>query len=147
MSKFIIALNEDVETLDSEQYDTLKDAKDVAIEILKELKKSNSKDPTYFEDEVSGYLDDEENPIDDLTILEVTPAVFPDFGFMIFNGLEDYSMDDGNPDDEWPEITNKDQYELNGIVAKWLTDKGYTPNWYNVVHSYQVEAQHDTRTD
>ncbi|WAE46390.1 hypothetical protein OUY26_12935 (plasmid) [Levilactobacillus brevis] len=146
MSKFVIVLNEDAE-IDGEQYDTLEEAKSVATNILKQLHGDSPKSLDDFEDEVCGHLYDEKDSVDSLTILEVTPAVFPDFGFMIFNGLEDYSMDEGNPDDEWPEITNKDQDELNGLVAKWLTDKGYTPNWYNVVHSYQVEAQHDTRTD
>ncbi|MDN6524711.1 MAG: hypothetical protein L0K88_05125 [Lactiplantibacillus plantarum] len=147
MSKFVIALNEDVEMLDGEQYDTLEQAKSVATNILKQLHGNSPSSLDDFEDEVCGYLDDEEYPIDDLTILEVNPAVFPDFGYMIFDGLENYSIEDGNPDDEWPEATNKEQTELNELVAKWLTDKGYTPNWYNEVNSYQVEAQHDTRTD
>ena len=146
MSKFVIVLNEDAE-IDGEQYDTLEQAKSVATNILNQLHGDSPRSLDDFEDEVCGHLYDEKDSVDSLTILEVSPAVFPDFGFMIFNGLEDYSMDEGNPDDEWPEITNKDQDELNGLVAKWLTDKGYTPNWYNVVHSYQVEAQHDTRTD
>lgn len=145
MSKFIIALNEDVETLDSEQYDTLKDAKDVAIAILKELQKSNSKDPTYYEDEVSGYLDDEDNPIDDLTILEVTPASLPDLGYWIFDSLDDWCMSEGGQEDYLDGVTSKESNELNELVTSWLTSKGYTPNWFNTVKTYLVslEAQHD----
>lgn len=145
MSKFIIALNEDVETLDSEQYDTLKDAKDVAIAILKELQKSNSKDPTYYEDEVSGYLDDEDNPIDDLTILEVTPASLPDFGYMIFDNLDDWRMSEGGQEDYLDGVTDKESNELNELVTSWMKSKGYTPNWFNIEKTYLVslEAQHD----
>ena len=142
MSKFVIVLNEDAE-IDGEQYDTLEEAKSVATNILNQLNGNSSSSLDDFEDEVCGYLDDEEDSIDNLTILEVTPAVFPDFGYMIFDGLEDYSMDEGNPDDEYPDATNKEQEELNTLVAKWLTNKGYTPNWFNVEHSYQVEAQHE----
>lgn len=143
MSKFVIALNEDVEMLDGEQYDTLEQAKSVATNILKQLHGDSPSSLDDFEDEVCGYLDDEDDRIDTLTILEVTPAVFPDFGYMIFDGLEDYSMDEGNPDDEYPDATNKEQEELNTLVTKWLTNKGYTPNWFNVEYSYQVEAQHE----
>jgi len=142
MRKFVIVLNEDAE-IDGEQYDTLEEAKSVATNILNQLNGNSSSSLDDFEDEVCGYLDDEEDSIDNLTILEVTPAVFPDFGYMIFDGLEDYSMDEGNPDDEYPDATNKEQEELNTLVAKWLTNKGYTPNWFNVEHSYQVEAQHE----
>lgn len=142
MSKFVIVLNEDAE-IDGEQYDTLEEAKSVATNILKQLHGDNPRSLDDFEDEVCGYLDDEEDPIDNLTILEVNHAVFPDFGYMIFDGLEDYSMNEGNPDDEYPDATNKEQDELNTLVTKWLTNKGYTPNWFNVEHSYQVEAQHD----
>jgi len=142
MSKFVIVLNEDAE-IGGEQYDTLEEAKSVATNILNQLNGNSSSSLDDFEDEVCGYLDDEEDSIDNLTILEVTPAVFPDFGYMIFDGLEDYSMDEGNPDDEYPDATNKEQEELNTLVAKWLTNKGYTPNWFNVEHSYQVEAQHE----
>jgi len=142
MSKFVIVLNEDAE-IGGEQYDTLEEAKSVATNILNQLNGNSSSSLDDFEDEVCGYLDDEEDSIDNLTILEVTPAVFPDFGYMIFDGLEDYSMDEGNPDDEYPDATNKEQEELNTLVTKWLTNKGYTPNWFNVEHSYQVEAQHE----
>jgi len=142
MSKFVIVLNEDAE-IGGEQYDTLEEAKSVATNILNQLNGNSSSSLDDFEDEVCGYLDDEEDSIDNLTILEVTPAVFPDFGYMIFDGLEDYSMDEGNPDDEYPDATNKEQEELNTLVAKWLTNKGYTPNWFNVEHSYQVEEQHE----
>lgn len=142
MSKFVIVLNEDAE-IGGEQYDTLEEAKSVATNILNQLNGNSSSSLDDFEDEVCGFLDDEEDSIDNLTILEVTPAVFPDFGYMIFDGLEDYSMDEGNPDDEYPDATNKEQEELNTLVAKWLTNKGYTPNWFNVEHSYQVEAQHE----
>lgn len=142
MSKFVIVLNEDAE-IDGEQYDTLEEAKSVATNILNQLNGDSSSSLDDFEDEVCGYLDNEEDSIDNLTILEVTPAVFPDFGYMIFDGLEDYSMNEGNPDDEYPDATNKEQEELNNLVTKWLTDKGYTPNWYNLVHSYLVEAQNE----
>lgn len=140
MSKFVIVLNEDAE-INGEQYDTLEEAKSVATKILKQLHDDSSKSIDDFEDVVCGFLDDEEDSIDYLTILEITPAVFPDFGYMIFDGLEDYSMNEGNPDDEWPEATNEDQNELNELVSKWLTDKGYTPNWFNEVNSYLVEVQ------
>ena len=145
MSKFIIALNEDVEMLGSEQYDTFKDAKDVAIEILKELKKSNSKYPTYYEDEVSGYLDDDDNHIDDLTILEVTPDSLPDFGYWIFDNLDDWCMSEGGPEDYLDGVTDKESNELNELVTSWMKSKGYTPNWFNTVKTYLVslEAQHD----
>jgi len=142
MSKFVIVLNEDAE-IGGEQYDTLEEAKSVATNILNQLNGNSSSSLDDFEDEVCGYLDDEEDSIDNLTILEVTPAVFPDFGYMIFDGLEDYSMDEGNPDDEYPDATNKEQEELNTLVTKWLTNKGYTAYWFNVEHSYQVEAQHE----
>lgn len=142
MSKFVIVLNEDAE-IDGEQYDTLEEAKSVATNILNQLHGDSSSSLDDFEDEVCGHLYDEKDSVDSLTILEVTPAVFPDFGYMIFDGLEDYSMDEGNPDDEYPDATNKEQEELNTLVTKWLTNKGYTPNWFNVEHSYQVEVQHD----
>lgn len=147
MSKFVIALDEDVEMLDGEQYDTLEEAKSVATNILNQLHGDSSSSLDDFADEVCGYLDDEDDRINTLTILEVTPAVFPGFGYMIFDDLEDYSINEGNPDDEYPDATNKEREELNNLVTKWLTDKGYTPNWFNVEHSYQVEAQNDTRTD
>lgn len=140
MSKFVIVLNDDVEMLDGEQYDSLNEAKSVATKILKQLHGDSPRSLDDFEDEVCGNLYDDEDPIDDLTILEINPAVFPDFGYMIFDGLEDYSMNEGNPDDDYPNATNKEQDELNKLVAKWLTDKGYTPNWFNIEHSYQVEA-------
>ncbi|ATU71365.1 hypothetical protein CT113_14030 [Levilactobacillus brevis] len=98
MSKFAIVLNDDVEMLNGEQYDTLKEAKSVATNILKQLHGDNSRSLDDFEDEVCGNLYDEKDSVDSLTVLKVTPAVFPDFGFMIFNGLEDYSMDEGNPE-------------------------------------------------
>jgi len=83
MSKYVIALADDVEILDGEQYDTLDDAKDVATAILKQLSSDTSKTIDDFEDEVCGYLDDEDETVDNLTILEITPACFPDFGYMI----------------------------------------------------------------
>jgi len=138
MSKYVIALADDVEILDGEQYDTLDDAKDVATAILKQLSSDTSKTIDDFEDEVCGYLDDEDETVDNLTILEITPACFPDFGYMIFDGLEDYSISEGNIDEEYPEATNKEQEELNELVTKWMTDKGYTPNWYNVGETYLV---------
>ena len=89
MSKYVIALNEDVEILDGEQYDTLEEAKDVATKILKQINSEESKSLDDFEDEVCGYLYDEDEIVDNLTILEITPACFPDFGYMIFGGLAD----------------------------------------------------------
>lgn len=142
MSKFVIALDDNAE-INGEQYGTLEEAKSVATNILKQLHGDSPRSLDDFEDEVCGHLYDEKDSVDSLTILEVTPAVFPNFGYMIFDGLEDYSMDEGNPDDEYPDATNKEQEELNNLVAKWLTNKGYTPNWVNVEHSYQVEAQHE----
>jgi len=138
MSKFVIALYEDVEILDGEQYDTLDDAKGVATSILKQLSSDTSKTIDDFEDEVCGYLDDEDETVDNLTILEITPACFPDFGYMVFDGLADYSISEGNIDEEYPEATNKEQEELNELVTKWMTDKGYTPNWYNIGETYLV---------
>lgn len=141
MSKFVIALYEDVEMIDGEQYDTVEEAKAVATKILKELHDDTSKTIDDFEDEVCGYLDDEDETVDNLTILEITPACSPDFGYMILDGLEDYSISEGNIDEEYPEATNKEQEELNELVTKWMTDKGYTPNWYNIESSYLVTAE------
>lgn len=141
MSKYVIALNEDVEFLDGEQYDTLEEAKGVATEILKQLISDTSKNIDDFEDKVCGYLDDEEKIIDNLTILEINPAGFPDLGDIIFDGLADYSISEGNIDEEYPEATIKEQDELNELVTKWLTDKGYTPNWYNTESVCLVELE------
>jgi len=141
MSKYVIALNEDVEFLDGEQYDTLEEAKGVATEILKQLISDTFKNIDDFEDKVCGYLDGEEKIIDNLTILEVNPACFPDFGDIIFDGLADYSISEGNIDEEYPEATIKEQDELNELVTKWLTDKGYTPNWYNTESVCLVELE------
>jgi len=138
MSKYVIALADDVEILDGEQYDTLDDAKDVATAILKQLSSDTSKTIDDFEDEVCGYLDDEDEIIENLTILEINPACFPDFGYMILDGLADYSISEGNIDEEYPEATSKEQEELNELVTKWMTDKGYTPNWYNIGETYLV---------
>ena len=138
MSKYVIALNEDVEILDGEQYDTLDAAKGVATTILKQLNSDTSKTIDDYEDEVCGYLDDEDEIIENLTILEINPACFPDFGYMIFDGLADYSISEGNIDEDYPEATNKEQDELNELVTKWMTDKGYTPNWYNIGETYLV---------
>lgn len=137
MSKFIITTYKDVEILVGNKYNTLEEAKQVATEILKQLKNDKSKSINDFPDEVfcMGY----KGPVDNLIILEITPACFPDFGYMIFDGLADYSISEGNPDEEYPEATIKEQDELNELVTKWMTDKGYTPNWYNVEHSYLVE--------
>jgi len=107
MSKFVIALYEDVEILDGEQYDTLDDAKGVATSILKQLSSDTSKTLDDYEDLVCGYLADEDETVDSLTILEITPACFPDFGDMIFDGLADYSISEGNIDEEYPEATGK----------------------------------------
>jgi len=141
MSKYVIALNEDVEFLDGEQYDTLEEAKGVATEILKQLISDTFKNIDDFEDKVCGYLDGEEKIIDNLTILEVNPACFPDFGDIIFDGLADYSISEGNIDEEYPEATIKEQDELNELVTKWLTDKGYTPDWYNTESVCLVELE------
>lgn len=141
MSKYVIALNEDVEFLDGEQYDTLEEAKGVATEILKQLISDTFKNIDDFEDKVCGSLDGEEKIIDNLIILEITPACFPDFGDMIFDGLADYSISEGNPDEEYPEATIKEQDELNELVTKWLTDKGYTPSWYNTESVCLVELE------
>jgi len=139
MSKYVIALNEDVEILDSKQYDMLEEARQVATEILKQLKNDKSKSISDFSDEVfcMGY----KGPVDNLIILEITPACFPDFGYMIFDGLGDYSISEGNPDEEYPEVTIKEQDELNELVTKWMTNKGYTPNWYNVEQTCLVELE------
>lgn len=145
MSKFVIALTDDVEILDGEQYDTLEEAKGVATKILKQM---NSDEPTSlddFEDEVCGYLNDEDETADSLTILEITPACFPDFGDMIFDGLADYGISEGNIDEEYPEATNKEQDELNELVTKWMTDKGYIPNWYIVENLCLVELEEKTK--
>ena len=141
MSKFVIALYEDVEMIDGEQYDTVEEAKAVATKILKELHDDTSKTIDDFEDEVCGYLDDEDETADNLTILEITPACFPDFGYMILDGLEDYSISEGNPDEDWPEATNKEVDELNDLVSNWMKNKGYTPNWYNIEKSYLVGTE------
>lgn len=138
MSKYVIALNEDVEILDGEQYDTLDAAKIAATTILKQLNSDTSKTIDDFEDEVCGYLYDDAETVDDLTILEITPACFPDFGYIIFDGLEEYSISEGNIDEEYPEATSKEQEELNELVTKWMTEKGYTPNWYNIGETYLV---------
>jgi len=138
MSKYIIALNEDVEILDGEQYDTLDVAKGVATTILKQLNSDTSKTIDDFEDEVCGYLYYYAEIVDNLTILEITPACFPDFGYMILDGLADYSISEGNIDEEYPEATSKEQEELNELVTKWMTEKGYTPNWYNIGETYLV---------
>lgn len=141
MSKFVIALDEDVEILDGEQYDTLDDAKGVATTILKQLSSDTPKTIDDFEDEVCGYLDDKDETVDNLMILEITPACFPDFGDMILDGLENYSISEGNPDEDWPGATNKDVNELNELVANWMRSKGYTPNWYNIVKSCLVGTE------
>jgi len=138
MSKYVIALNEDVEILDGEQYDTLDAAKGAATTILKQLNSDTSKTIDDFEDEVCGYLYDDAEIVDNLTILEITPACFPDFGYMILDGLADYSISEGNIDEEYPEATSKEQEELNELVTKWMTEKGYTPNWYNIGETYLV---------
>jgi len=58
MSKYVIALNEDVEILDGEQYGTLEEAKSVATAILEQLNSDTSKAIGDFEDRVCGYLDE-----------------------------------------------------------------------------------------
>ncbi|AUV60022.1 hypothetical protein HOU39_gp087 [Lactobacillus phage Iacchus] len=141
MSKYVIALNEDVEILDGEQYDTLDDAKGVATSILKQLSSDTSKTLDDYEDLVCEYLADEDETVDSLTILEITPACFPDFGDMILDGLADYSISEGNIDEEYPEATSKEQDELNELVTKWMTEKGYTPNWYNTESVCLVELE------
>lgn len=138
MSKFVIALTDDVEILDGEQYDTVEEAKAVAAKILKELHDDSSKTIDDYDDEISGRLYDEDERIDTLTVLEITSASFPDFGYMIFDGLEDYSISEGNPDEAWPGATNKDSDELNDLVSVWMKDKGYNPNWYNIGETYLV---------
>ena len=138
MSKFVIAVDEDVEMIDGEQYNTVEEAKAVATEILKELHDDSSKTIDDYDDEISGRLCDEDERIDTLMVLEITPASFPDFGYMIFDGLENYSIDEGNPDEDWPEAPNKDVDELSVLVANWMISKGYTPNWYNIVKSCLV---------
>jgi len=142
MSKYVIALNEDVEFLYGEQYDTLEEAKGVATEILKQLISDTSKNIDDFEDKVCGYLDDEEKIIDNLTILEINPAGFPDLGDMIFEGLEDYCVSEGDLDENYPEgVTSEELVELNGLATKWLTDKGYTPSWYDTESVCLVELE------
>jgi len=141
MSKFVIAVDEDVEMIDGEQYNTVEEAKTVATKILKELRDGKSKFPDDYEDLVCGYLNVEDEHIDTLTILEINQASFPDFGYMIFDGLEDYSISEGNPDEEWPEATNKEVDELNDLVSNWMKNKGYTPNWYNIGKSYLVSTE------
>jgi len=144
MSKFVIAVDEDVEMIDGEQYNTVEEAKTVATKILKELRDGKSKFPDDYEDYedlVCGYLNVEDKHIDTLTILEINQASFPDFGYMIFDGLEDYSISEGNPDEEWPEATNKEVDELNDLVSNWMKNKGYTPNWYNIGKSYLVGTE------
>lgn len=141
MSKFVIAVDEDVEMIDGEQYDTVEEAKVIATKILKELHDDSSKTIDDFEDEVCGYLDDEDETVDNLTVLEITPACFPDFGDMIFDGLADYSISEGNIDEEYPEATNKEVDELNDLVSNWMKNKGYTPNWYNIGKSYLVGTE------
>ena len=141
MIKFVIAVDEDVEMIDGEQYDTVEEAKVVATKILKELHDDSSKTIDDFEDEVCGYLDDEDETVDNLTVLEITPACFPDFGDMIFDGLADYSISEGNIDEEYPEATNKEVDELNDLVSNWMKNKGYTPNWYNIGKSYLVGTE------
>lgn len=145
MSKYVIALTDDVEILDGEQYDTLEEAKSVATSILKQLSSDTPKNLDDYEDLVCGYLADEDETVDSLTILEITPACFPDFGDMIFDGLADYSISEGNIDEEYPEATNKEQDELNELVTKWMTDKGYTPNWYIVEKLCLVELEEKTK--
>lgn len=141
MSKFVIALYEDAGMIDGEQYDTLEEANSVAVKILKELQDDTSKNIDDYDDEISGNLCDENEDIDTLTVLEVTPAVFPNFGYMVFDGLENYGISEGNPDEEWPEATNKDVDELNELVANWMRNKGYTPNWYNIGKTYLVSVE------
>lgn len=146
MSKFVIALTDDVEILDGEQYDTLEEAKGVATKILKQLNSDTSKNIDDFEDKICGYLDDGDEIIDNLTILEINPAGFPDFGDMIFDGLEDYCVSEGNLDENYPEgVTNEELVELNELVIKWLTDKGYTPSWYIVEKLCLVELEEKTK--
>jgi len=60
---------------------------------------------------------------------------------MIFDGLSEYSISEGNIDEEYPKTTNKEQDELNELVTKWMTDKGYTPNWYIVEKPCLVELE------
>lgn len=145
MSKYVIALTDDVEILDGEQYDTLEEAKSVATSILKQLSSDTPKTLDDYEYLVCGYLADKDETVDSLTILEITPACFPDFGYMIFDGLADYSISEGNIDEEYPEATNKEQDELNELVTKWMTDKGYTPNWYIVENLCLVELEEKTK--
>jgi len=141
MSKFVIAVDEDVEMIDGEQYNTVEEAKAVATKILKELHDDSSKTIDDYDDEISGCLCDGDERVDTLTVLEITQASFPDFGYMIFDGLEDYSISEGNPDEEWPEATNKEVDELNDLVSNWMKNKGYTPNWYNIGKSYLVGTE------
>lgn len=142
MSKFIITTYKDVEILVGEQHDTLEEAKGVATAILKQLISDTSKTIDDFEDEVCGYLDDEDEIIDNLTILEINLACFPDFGDMIFEGLADYCVSEGDLDENYPEgVTSEELVELNELVTKWLTDKGYTPSWYNTEYVCLVELE------
>jgi len=146
MSKFIIAVDEDVEMIDGKQYDTLEEAKTVAARVLKRLQDDNYKtiaEISEYDDEISGRLYDEDEHIDKLVVLEINPATLPDFGYMIFDGLEDYSISEGNPDEEWPGATIKDVDELNDLVSAWMKDKGYNPNWYNIGETYLVSAEGD----
>jgi len=142
MSKYVIALTDDVEILDGEQYDTLEEAKSVATAILEQLNSDTSKTIDDFEDRVCGYLDEEDEIIDNLTILEINPACLPDFGDMIFEGLEDYCVSEGDLDENYPEgVTSEELVELNGLATKWLTDKGYTPSWYDTESVCLVELE------
>ncbi|ETF12895.1 hypothetical protein N654_0643 [Lactiplantibacillus plantarum 4_3] len=141
MSKFIIALNEDVETLGSKQYDTLEEAKSVAAEILKELHSNIFKIPNGFEDKVSGYLDEYGAPFYTLTILEATPATLPNLGDMILNGLDDWRIDEGGLGDWLDDVTNKEIDELNNLATNWIKSKGYMPNWFNIGKSYLVSLE------
>ncbi|MCM6819779.1 hypothetical protein [Pediococcus pentosaceus] len=149
MSKFIISLDEFVEKIGNKQYETLKkyntleQSKKAATEILVKLHDDSSKSykdfgvlPCYLLD---GYH------ISNLTILEVTPALLPDFGDVIFKNLDKWSSSECGmydwPDDWLDGVKDKKVNELNELVTKFMTTNGYIPNWFNVKNSYLVSLE------
>ena len=143
MSKFIIALNEDVKTLDSKQYGTLEEAKSVATKFLEKLHNDIFTIPDGFEDCVSGYSDEDGTPVDILTILEVTSVALPQLGDIIFNSLDKWRIAENGKDDWLDYVKDKELDELNKLVTSWLSKHGYTPNWFNVKKSYLVSLEED----
>ncbi|QHM64723.1 hypothetical protein [Pediococcus pentosaceus] len=149
MSEFIIALNEFVKKIGNKQYktlekyNTLEQSKKAATEILKKLHDDSSKSYKDFGVFPCYLLDDE--PVTNLAIIEVTPALLPDFGDMIFENLDKWSSSECGmydwPDDWLDGVKDKKVNELNKLVTNFMKTNGYIPNWFNIKNSYLVSLE------